>query len=297
MEIRLTIGTARDRARRVRLRRVRPVVPNHRVELWYLGQLMRVVRALRAEGKRIMAALAPAFPTKAVDALPPRGREELNRARKKFSTATKGAGADVAVSLSKRVLGDVDVRLAANVEASIGLDIRKALKADTTIGPAVREATRDNIELITSIPEEYFDKLQDVIEKAWDEGMAHERLAELVEHVGDVTESRAELIARDQTSKMNSAFNQHRQTSIGIKRYEWQTAGDELVRDSHADLDGEVFSWDDPPIVDDEPAHPGEPINCRCVAAPVMDDEEVAEVEEEVGVEDSAPYWQNRWAA
>ncbi|MEE8393530.1 MAG: phage minor head protein, partial [Rhodospirillales bacterium] len=42
--------------------------------------------------------------------------------------------------------------------------------------------------------------------------------------------------------------------------YIWRTVGDSKVRSSHAERDGKVFSWDDPP----EGGHPGEAPNCRC---------------------------------
>ncbi|MBD3661803.1 MAG: minor capsid protein, partial [Arenibacter algicola] len=48
-------------------------------------------------------------------------------------------------------------------------------------------------------------------------------------------------------------------------KYIWRTRGDGKVRSSHADRDGKVFSWDDPP----EGGHPGEAPNCRCRAEPV----------------------------
>ncbi len=57
----------------------------------------------------------------------------------------------------------------------------------------------------------------------------------------------------------------------GITQYTWSTSKDERVRPSHAELEGEQFSYDDPPEVDGEPANPGEPILCRCVPLPVLD--------------------------
>jgi SPP1 gp7 family putative phage head morphogenesis protein len=75
---------------------------------------------------------------------------------------------------------------------------------------------------------------------------------------------------------MNSAFNQERQQQVGIERFEWSTSQDERVRESHAELDGKTFSWNDLPVVDDEEASPGTPICCRCVAIPVVDMEELA---------------------
>jgi hypothetical protein len=46
------------------------------------------------------------------------------------------------------------------------------------------------------------------------------------------------------------------------KRYIWRTVGDGKVRSSHAEREGEVFSWDNPP----DGGHPGEAPNCRCWA-------------------------------
>ena len=46
--------------------------------------------------------------------------------------------------------------------------------------------------------------------------------------------------------------------------YVWVTAGDDKVRPSHADNEGQIFSWDDPPAT----GHPGEDSNCRCSAEP-----------------------------
>jgi hypothetical protein len=46
--------------------------------------------------------------------------------------------------------------------------------------------------------------------------------------------------------------------------YIWRTAGDDKVRASHAANDGKIIAWDNPPTT----GHPGEDINCRCVAEP-----------------------------
>lgn len=46
--------------------------------------------------------------------------------------------------------------------------------------------------------------------------------------------------------------------------YIWRTRGDNKVRSRHAERDGQVFSWDNPP----PGGHPGEDYNCRCTAEP-----------------------------
>lgn len=53
-------------------------------------------------------------------------------------------------------------------------------------------------------------------------------------------------------------------------KYIWRTRGDSKVRSEHADRDGKVFDWDNPP----EGGHPGEAPNCRCTAEDVKDNKE-----------------------
>ena len=48
--------------------------------------------------------------------------------------------------------------------------------------------------------------------------------------------------------------------------YVWRTRGDERVRLAHAENDGGLFAWDDPPAT----GHPGEDFGCRCMAEPYV---------------------------
>lgn len=82
----------------------------------------------------------------------------------------------------------------------------------------------------------------------------------------EVSDSRARLIARDQVSKLNGNLTEERQIDMGITGYIWRTVGDERVRDTHDENDGQEFTWDQPP----ETGHPGEDVNCRCWAEPIL---------------------------
>jgi SPP1 gp7 family putative phage head morphogenesis protein len=129
---------------------------------------------------------------------------------------------------------------------------------------------KNNVALIKSIPQQYFDRLASDVYDSISQAQRWETLAdtltETLDYDGEITVSRANLIARDQTSKMTAAFNEERQTSVGITSYQWQTMEDERVRETHADNDGQVFDWDSPP---EETGHPGNDVNCRCVALAV----------------------------
>ncbi len=129
---------------------------------------------------------------------------------------------------------------------------------------------QENVRLITSIPERYFDDVETSVIRAFRSGQRAEQLADKIGERYDVSSSRAALIARDQIGKLNAQVNEIRMTNLGIARYTWRTSKDERVRESHAELEGEVFDWDggrQPPE-----GHPGMPIQCRCSPEPYLAD-------------------------
>lgn|SRR6185295_7009271 len=273
---------------RLKSKRARPVRPSHRAELNYLADLLVVVEACRRAGDEVAAGLAVHWDetTPAVDARrtagdappPPSGAPLpsvpsldvlLEQAARRFGNIE--AVADRLANLAaRRTLGAVDDELTKNIASAVGVDISSYLGTDTEIGAAMAEAVEANVALIKSIPTQYLGGVRETVGKAFAAGERFESVAKRIEHIGDVTESRAKLIARDQISKMNAAFNEVRQVSVGITHYTWSTSHDERVRKSHADLNGHDFAWKNPPEVDGERANPGEPVNCRCVAIPVI---------------------------
>jgi SPP1 gp7 family putative phage head morphogenesis protein len=113
--------------------------------------------------------------------------------------------------------------------------------------------------------------VRETIQRAYREGLRVEVLAQELRDRYHVSNSRAELIARDQILKANSSINRHRQKSAGVTQYIWETAGDERVRETHAALDGSIQSWDTPPeVAPGRYEHPGGDYQCRCVAIPVI---------------------------
>jgi SPP1 gp7 family putative phage head morphogenesis protein len=125
----------------------------------------------------------------------------------------------------------------------------------------------ENLSLITKLTEDGVRQLREVLTS--NEGAHPKELTELIQERCGVVKSHAQLIGRDQVTKLNAQISQSRMQRAGIEEYIWTTSNDERVRDSHADLDGKRFRFDDPPDVDGEPCHPGEPIQCRCTAYPV----------------------------
>ena len=140
------------------------------------------------------------------------------------------------------------------------------LDRDTIL--TVKEAVEENVKLIKSIPEQHLSKIQDAIERGLQSGDDAYSLKDVIKRIDDIddqTKRRAKLIARDQLQKLTGNLNQARQRAVGIRGYIWRTSADERVRESHRDNDGKRFQWDKAPS---GTGHPGEDINCRCVAEP-----------------------------
>lgn len=140
---------------------------------------------------------------------------------------------------------------------------RGGLEDQILINQAVEQA-----KLIMSIPEEMADQVAAEVVQAFTDGATVASLSATIQDRTGVAASRADVIARTELAKLNTALAQSRMTAAGVLRYEWTTSRDERVRSSHRRLSGQIFAWDDPP----PEGHPGTAINCRCIAIPVLED-------------------------
>jgi len=134
--------------------------------------------------------------------------------------------------------------------------------------PLLTSSVNDNVSLIKSIPDEYFKKLNTIVSQGTMRGKSSGGIIKDILALGKSTKKRAKLIARDQTQKVNAAITQGRQTNLGVTEYIWRTSSDERVRESHKAHNGKRFKWSDPP---NDTGHPGEDIQCRCIAEPVIE--------------------------
>ena len=124
----------------------------------------------------------------------------------------------------------------------------------------------DNVRLVANAESRFLDEVQAAVVDGLVEGRSTRDIARTIKERGNVARSRARLIARDQVASLNHDITRNRQTSLGIDTYRWTTSLDERVREDHAARHGRVFRWDNPP----DDGHPGQAINCRCVATPVV---------------------------
>lgn len=127
---------------------------------------------------------------------------------------------------------------------------------------------KKNLKLIKRLEEKHLDKVESIVIDGARRGRTSADISGSLSQEFNISERHAKLIARDQISKLNSDLNKLRQKEVGIEKYTWRGVMDDRERESHIANEGEVFSWDDPPS---ETGNPGEDIECRCVAEPVIE--------------------------
>lgn len=165
-------------------------------------------------------------------------------------------------------------QLLKQLQQSIGIDLGDI--AAQGLKPVIQTFTAENVALIKTLPQNMFDRIERQTLAAVRTG---QRAADLEKAIRSetfgATKTQTMRIARDQINKLNGDLNRVRQQQIGVEKYIWRTSGDERVREEHAERDGEIFSWSEPAGDPNDPgdgAFPGDAIQCRCWAEPVLSD-------------------------
>ncbi len=177
------------------------------------------------------------------------------------------------------------LKLAYPREDKTGINLLEII-SDEGLEEQLAAMTQSNVQLIKSIPTQYLDNVNQIIQQAWlgkmpEDVNLHKEIAKQVKGKLEVNDrrvvARAKLIARDQTSKLNSVFTQIRAQNMGSEEYIWRNMKDKRVRGNpsglypyakydHWDYGGQTFRWDNPP----DGGHPGTAVNCRCYARVIL---------------------------
>lgn len=170
-----------------------------------------------------------------------------------------------------------DKEFAKQLEKSIGVSIKE--QADWWEGMA-DSWIEMNYMLIKSNARNYIEKISIAVEQAVLNGTTVRDLQKEIQKVTEgLSESKCRLLARDQIGKLQGQITQGQMGELGLEMYVWSTSGDERVRPSHEGMEGLLCRWDDASVYSsdggktwiDRPSgavllHPGQDIQCRCVA-------------------------------
>lgn len=159
-------------------------------------------------------------------------------------------------------------------QLSGGLSLKTKIM-DSSLENIYKASVAENVSLIKSIPAQYLQKVEGAVMRSITTGNGLQDLVPALEQYEGQTHRRARNIALDQTRKAYNAINRGRMEAIGVQKFQWHhSGGGAHPREDHVQMDGEIYSFDDPPVIDartGERGIPGQAPNCRCVMSPVFD--------------------------
>lgn len=175
--------------------------------------------------------------------------------------------AKAAASAASALLGTKVQRHSQGEFKRLGISLREA---EPSIADKIASWRAANVDRVQSLLEHERDELSDILSKGAGKTVAE--LRQRIEERLEVSRSKADFLARDQVLTLNGQITEARHRAAGITDYVWTTSRDERVRATHEELDGETFSWDDPPVTNEagDRNHPGGDYGCRCTAMPVL---------------------------
>lgn len=242
----------------------------------YFKELNKLTTAMREDiRKELIPALQALESQYSMDGYADQLTQLIGRLSLKYSNIATADAMPVSEKMVKSISSKNQKAFNTLVNKAVGVDLSSII-ADEGLEDFLEAQVNKNVALIKSIPDEYFKSIETIVMNGTANGLRWEQMAREIGGVKDISsvngklQNRIKLIARNETSNINASINKRRQENLNIKEFKWVTAEDERVRDSHAKLNGKVFSWDDLPIVDGVSTSPGQPINCRCVAVPII---------------------------
>lgn len=221
---------------------------------WIETKYRRQLRAIAQEVGRIVSS----YSTTTVQ-----GRLQMQDALDKYSDMLE-PWAEIAASNVFNKLNNQDLTLWMRQSQAIGAGVKELIN-NTHIGSVMQDFIKRQVELITSLPVEAGFRVHDLARNALQTGQRPESIISEIMRSGEVTVSRAKLIARTECARASSVLTQTRALNIGATHAIWRTSKDESVRSSHKHMEGKVYSLTEPPELEDGTrTFPGQIYQCRC---------------------------------
>jgi len=137
----------------------------------------------------------------------------------------------------------------------------------------VKGLINENVSLITTIPEQYFRNVTSAVMLSITTGTGMDQLTRNLQKYYGTVNNKARNVASDQSRKAYNAINKQRMMAAGYQEFEWLHSGGGLhPRPDHVAMDGKIYSFSKPPVIDKKTGErgiPGQAINCKCTMRPI----------------------------
>lgn len=163
--------------------------------------------------------------------------------------------------------------------AKENLGEKKAI-ADEIIELRLRAYIGQRMNRITGINKTSQNRINAIVDSGVTNGATVEAIAQEIRGMYNDWSVRSRLIARTESAGAVNGGSDIYYKESGVERMKWVTAGDEAVRESHRELNGQVKlaqnSYSNGLMFPGDQSHgdAGEVINCRCVSVPLIQGDE-----------------------
>lgn len=214
----------------------KPVKPSQDAERFYRGQLNQMVRLMSSRLYEVLgpelARLKPEYTADALVTLDGWADQILAAIRRVSGFFTSSLFEEqakrVAAGTISRAEADNAEDFRDSVNRAVGVDFELITKPQGMID-FLEASTAENVNLIKSIPQQYFQKVETIVLGGMKDGLAPSAIAKQIQAETGVSAERARFIARDQVSQLNSDLTRQRQAAAGIEFYKAVDAGDVRV--------------------------------------------------------------------
>ena len=198
-----------------------------------------------------------------------------NKLISRFTWLFNDKAPDLAEMMVNSQLKNSRVSLAASLkELSGGLTIKTNFMTGD-LNEVVKSIVAENVSLIKSIADVYLSNVQKSVLRSITFGQGLKDLIPQLKKFDGMSERHAKNVALDQTRKTYNSINRARMEKVGVKKFKWlHSGGGQKPRKDHIEMNGNIYSFDDLPVIDKrtgERGIPGQAINCRCRMAPVIE--------------------------
>lgn len=113
-------------------------------------------------------------------------------------------------------------------------------------------------------------KIQELVLK----GYRADKIQELLQKEYGFMAKKAKFLAQNETAIMLAEYKKVTYQEMGFDKFQWSTILDGRERELHKQLNGTIWSYNDPPVIDERTGQkglPGQTYNCRCEAIPISE--------------------------
>ena len=133
-------------------------------------------------------------------------------------------------------------------------------------------ATVENVNLIKSIPQEFFKRLENDIYQSVSAGRDFPKLIKKIKNGYGVSERKSAMLAFDQTNKITERIDRETKKELGITKAIWRHSSiPKEPRHSHVSADGKKYDIRKGCYISGEWIQPGEKINCGCFSQAIIE--------------------------